>query len=51
MKYRIESTTTGFKVRAVSTNTKGKETTRIIGRTTSYDAVDSIIEKYERTLG
>ena len=50
MKYRIESTTTGFKVRAVWTNTKGKETTRIIGRAKSYEAVDSIIEQHEQSM-
>jgi hypothetical protein len=50
MQFRIEATTTGFKIRSVRVNTKGKEVTRIIGTTNDESAIDSIIERYESTM-
>lgn len=50
MQFRIESTTTGFKVRSVKVTKSGKEVTRIIGTTKDEGAIDSIIERFEATL-
>ena len=49
--FQVESTTTGYKVRAIVTKPNGKSTSRLIGRTTDCSEVDSIIEAYELGVG
>lgn len=49
--FRIESTTTGFTVRAITEKPNGKTTTRVAGRARNEDEVDGIIEAFERRLG
>jgi hypothetical protein len=49
--FKVETTTTGYKVRAIIEKSNGKTTSRLIGRPRTYDEVDSLIEAYEMGVG
>lgn len=49
--FTIESTTTGFKVRATTTKLNGKTTSRLIGRAHDYDEAERLITKHEMGVG
>jgi len=49
--FTIESTTTGFKVRAITTKPSGKTTSRLIGRTRDYEEAQGFIDDYEERVG
>lgn len=49
--FAIESTTTGFKVRAITTKLNGKTTSRLIGRTRDYEEAQVMIDDYEERVG
>lgn len=44
---KVESTTTGFKIRNIELTKTGKQKSRIIGRAATMDEVDSIINEFE----
>lgn len=49
--FTIETTTTGFKVRAITTKSNGKTTSRLIGRSRDYEEAQGIIDDYELGVG
>lgn len=44
---KIESTTTGFKIRNIELTKTGKQKSRIIGRAASMDEVEDLIQAFE----
>lgn len=49
--FTIETTTTGFKVRAITKKLNGKTTSRLIGRSHDYEEAQAFIDDYEERVG